>query len=202
MLRVEPGPNRWKLGFREVVLSNFGFLAGYGFRPVREDVTLVRYESGRAFINIYHGRLSNEIGIEVGRLDRAEKYGLGYLVSWAGREAWKSEGFGRHTMFQVSTPDGVRRFVPKVADLVRKYGEPFLRAEPDFYAALDAENARWAGSYEQRQRVEDARRAGEAARMAKDYAAMVQAYASIEPELTALERERLAYARTKEKRAD
>jgi len=45
-LRFEPGPNRWKLGFKDAVLKSFQFLRRYGYRRVRADVTFMR-ESGR-----------------------------------------------------------------------------------------------------------------------------------------------------------
>ncbi len=56
MHKFEPGKDRWKLGFKETVLANFKFLRSSGFKPVTEDVTLVRYESKFAFVNVYHGR--------------------------------------------------------------------------------------------------------------------------------------------------
>lgn len=63
------------------MLSSFDFLRAYGLKPVEEDVTFVRYESDAMFVNVYHGRGSFEIGVEIGRLDRPEKYGLDYIVS-------------------------------------------------------------------------------------------------------------------------
>ena len=78
---ADPGKDRWQLVFKDAVLSNFGFLRAYGLKHVEEDVTFVRYESDAVFTNVYHGRGSFEIGVEIGRLDRPEKYGLDYLVS-------------------------------------------------------------------------------------------------------------------------
>jgi hypothetical protein len=82
-LRQENIVGSW---FKDAVLSNFEFLHTYGLKPVEEDVTFVRYESDAAFVNVYHGRGSFEIGVEIGRLDRAEKYGLDYIVL-LGRQA-------------------------------------------------------------------------------------------------------------------
>jgi hypothetical protein len=87
------------------------------------------------FVNIYHGRASYEIGVEIGLKARSEKYGLGYIVSWAGETAWRSEGFGRSTLFQVSSRDGVQRIVPRVAEIARKYSEPFLGGDLAFTAS-------------------------------------------------------------------
>jgi hypothetical protein len=118
MLKKNPGPERAKLEFREVVLSSFKFLGEFGFRPAQEKETFVRYESSEAFVNVYHGRVSFELGVEIGRLkEPAEKLTLYDIVAGAGAE--KTEGFGQHTMFQVSSREGVQQFVPKLACLVR-----------------------------------------------------------------------------------
>ena len=68
MIRTRPGPERFRLGFSEAVQSAFGFLQqDYGFRCVEAGPTFVRYESDLAFVNLYHGRASYELGFEVGR---------------------------------------------------------------------------------------------------------------------------------------
>jgi hypothetical protein len=81
--KFEPGKDRWKLGFKEAVLKNFAFLVSNGFKAVRQDVTFVRYESQVAFVNIYHGRGSFEVGVEIGRLDRRKT--MGSVTSFSGR---------------------------------------------------------------------------------------------------------------------
>ena len=117
MNQFDPGNDRWKLGFKEAVLASFphSFVPAV-FKAVTEDVTLVRYESESAFVNVYHGRGSFEVGVEIGLLDRPEKYSLDYIVSAAGSGIWAAEGFGRwYVMFQVSTKEGVQNVLPRVA---------------------------------------------------------------------------------------
>src|SRR5438477_12018888 len=127
MLNKEPSPERAKLGFKDAVLSSFKFLSGFGFRPIEEKMTLVRYKSPEVFVNFYHGRASFELGVEVGRLiEPNEKVTLYDMVAWAGAE--KTEGFGQHVMFQVSSREGVKEFVHKAARLLEKYGISFLKA--------------------------------------------------------------------------
>lgn len=194
MVRTQPGPNREQLGFKEAVLAGFQFLRTYGLKPVKEEVTLVRYESKKVFVNVYHGRASFEIGIEVGRRDRPERYGLGYMVAWAGKDAWEAEGFGRGTMFQVSSGEGVGEFVPKVAELVKKYGAPFLLGDPGFYNELEKANQRASAEYTKRQLLETTRRHAESAWSEKNYAQVVDLYRPIREDLTGIEARRLAYA--------
>lgn len=191
---IEPGPDRWKLGFKEAVLSCFDFLRSYGLQPVQEEATFVRYESNSVFIDIHHGRGSYEIGAEIGRLDRPEKYGLDYIVSRAGNTAWETEGFGKHTMFQVSSREGVQEFVPKVAELVKKYGAPFLRGDVAFYDELGEDNKRAVLEFARQQQLKDIRKSAELAWHAKDYGQVVELYGPVRKDLTEVEAKKLAYA--------
>jgi hypothetical protein len=194
MFQTNPGKDRWQLGFKDAVLSSFEFLRTFGLKPISEDVTFVRYESGSVFVNVYHGRGSYEIGVEIGRLDRPEKYGLGYIVSWAGKQAWDAEGFGRGTMFQVSTCEGVQNIVPKVAELLRKYGERFLRGNQAFYDELQKANERASIAYEREQMLTRIRKEADSAWTAKDFVRVAELLQPIRPDLTEVESKRLAYA--------
>jgi hypothetical protein len=192
---TQPNPDRWRLGFKEAVLANFAFLSSYGLRPVAEDATLVRYESDAVTVSVYHGRASYEIGVEIGRKDRQERYGLGYLVSRAGEQARETQGFGRGVMFQVSTPEGVKNSVPKVAELVRTCGDQFLSGNPAFYDQLAEENERASITYERQQMVDRIRKEADAAWSAKDLPRVVELYSPVADQLTEIEAGRLAYAR-------
>ena len=150
MVRFEPSPNRWKLGFKEAVSANFKFLRKFGFHRARAEATFIRYETvrfltkKRLFVNVYHGRGSYEMGVQIGPIDHEEQaVTVAEIVRAAGAE--EIEGFGQHTMFQVSSRKAVQEFVPKLAQLVRKYGEPFLRGNIDAYRVA-TENSRRASA--------------------------------------------------------
>ncbi len=183
------------LGFKEVVLKDFLFLRTYGMVPVTEDVTFVRFESKDVFVNVFHGRGSYEIGIEVGRKDRPETYGLGYVVlKAAGTEAYKSEGFGGATIFQVSSVEGVRNIVPKVAALLEKYGPQFLLGTTSYYEDLARQNERASIMGERNRMLARLRKDADAAWSAKQYSRVAELYGPISDELSEIERKRLAYA--------
>jgi hypothetical protein len=194
MFQTDPGEDRWKLGFKDAVLSSFEFLKAYGLTPVEENDTFLRYQSDAAFVNVYHGRGSFEIGVEIGRLDRPEKYGLGYIVSWAGKQAWEAEGFGRGTMFQVSSREGVHNIVPKVAELVKKYGDSFLTGRPAFYDELQKANDGASVAYEREQMLTRIRKEADAAWTAKDFGRVAELLQPVHSDLTEVESKRLAYA--------
>jgi len=193
MLQIDPSPERAKLGFTNSVLTNFRFLAEMGFSPVQEEVTLVRYESASVFVNVFHGRASFELGVEIGVLcEPTEKVTLYDVVAWA--DALKREGFGQHVMFQVSSREGVQQFVPKLADLVRRYAEPFLRGNTTAYTEVLEARSRAARDYERQVQLDDLRRRVETAWNSKDFAGVVELYGSVGPDMTSVEAKRLAYA--------
>ena len=193
MLDKQAEPGREKLGFKEAVLSSFKFLAEFRFHMVEEKVTFVRYESSEVFINIYHGRASYEMNIEIGRLKEPNKHlTIGTIVPWAGAE--KTEGFGQHVMFQVSSRENVQEFVPKLAGLVRKYAIPLLRGGDDaFGSAFEFQAKMWA-EYVREVNLSNVRGKAEAAWQAKDYASVVELYTSIQNDLTEIEAKRLGYS--------
>lgn len=194
MFKFEPGKHREQLDFEPAVLASFEFLRSYELKLMSASSTFVRYESKNVFVNVLHGCGSYEIRVEVGRKDRSAKYGLGYMVSWAGKSAWDAEGFGKSTMFQVSSREGVRQFVPKVAELLKKYGDPFLKGDATFYRQLEEANRRASAQYTRRQHLEDARKEANAAWLKKDFARMVNLYQTFRDELTEIEAKRLLYA--------
>lgn len=196
MLQVNPGSERDKLEFAGSVLANFQFLADMGFRPVQEEITLIRYESSAVFINVFHGRASFELGIEIGILcEPTEHVTLYDILLWA--DALKAEGFGQHVMFQVSSREGVQQFVPKLASLVRRYGEPFLRGDSTAYTEVLEARSRAARDFEQQVQLDDLRRRVEIAWTSNDFAGVVDLYGSIGTDMTSVEAKKLAYAEKK-----
>jgi hypothetical protein len=95
----------------------------------------VSSDTSEVFVNVYHGRASYELGVEIGRLKEPEaRVSIFDVVRWA--DAEKAEGFGQHVMFQVSSREGVREFVPKLAALVKKHAIPLLRGDEDTYRSV------------------------------------------------------------------
>jgi hypothetical protein len=67
MLRAQTGRERAGLGFREAAISAFAFLVeDFAFSCVQQQVTFIRYESNLVFVNVYHGRASFELNVEIG----------------------------------------------------------------------------------------------------------------------------------------
>ncbi|HJX83383.1 MAG TPA: hypothetical protein VJ723_03470 [Candidatus Angelobacter sp.] len=193
ILNIHPNRERARLGFKDAVLASYGFLCALSFRPVKEDVTFVRYESAKVFVNIYHGRSSYELGVEIGRLSEPEKKVTLYeIVAWAGAE--KTEGFGQHVMFQASTREAVQECVPKLARLTQEYGTLFLKADITAYQDVrDVRSRDWA-EYQKQVNLAQVRQKAEHAWHSKDYPQVVQLYGVVHEDLSDVEVKRLAYA--------
>ncbi len=193
-MNAQPNPERTNLQFKESVLSNFNFLSELGFRAVEEKVTFVRYESSGIFLNIFHGRSSFEMNVEIGRLSNLNNANLSVfgIVDWA--RPTEAEDFGKNVMFQTSTREGVEKFVPQLARLIRKYAIPLLRNdEPSWIEALSIKADRWR-SYVEETNPCSMREKAEAAWHAKDFALVIELYRPALHSLTEIELKRLKFA--------
>lgn len=197
-----PSPDRWKLGFKEAVVENFKFLRRYEYRLVRADVTFVRYEMPwysfrrRFYVNVYHARGGYELGVEIGpRDDDREQATLLGMLRWAGAPEAEACSGGK-TMLCAETPEAVQTLVPKMAELVRKYADPFLRGDPEAFRTLKKMNREaYAVWEEEMHRNAPKRYQATLAWKAKDFERVVAIYGSFEDELMAEEKERLAEAK-------
>ena len=186
-------PDRARLGFEEAVSSSFEFLKRHNFHLAASEPTFVRYESPTVFVNVYHGRASYELGVEVGRLKNApEKLTLLEIVSQA--NANRSEGFEKQVNFQASSGEGVRRFLPQLASLLETYGIPFINGEPSAYSSALEMRARASAQFELEQHIKKVRQEAETAWQAKQHDRLLQLYSAIADHLTAVEAKRVAYA--------
>ena len=106
MLRSESPVERASLGFLEAATSEFMFLVEeFAFSCVKRDVTFVRYESKNVFVNIYHGRSSFELNVEIGERSLSENtrersFAIGDILY-----VTKPEVAERYYPYQVTTPE-------------------------------------------------------------------------------------------------
>ena len=199
MFETKPSEDRWKLGFEDAVASEFQFLAEYGFSLVSQEPTLVCFESDRVMMRIYHGRSSYEIGVQMGLLDRNERYGLEHVVYLAGGEtAWKREGFSRGTQFQTSTKQGVQDVLSRVAGIVKTYGGKFLSGDVEFYDHVERESLEQRVQFERRSMLAEIKREADEAWSGGDFTRLVELLQPVESDLTKVERKRLEYASAKQ----
>lgn len=129
------GAERSRLGFAEAVARWFSFLEStFGFHQVKQDATFVRYESDVLFLNVFHGRGSYEIGVELGKLEKPEvHYRLPVLV------AALAPGYTGSTVFQASSRSSVERCVAEVARTLEAYCGAALRGDAETFRVVEQE---------------------------------------------------------------
>jgi hypothetical protein len=197
-MKTETIGNRASLGFGEAVVSAFKFLVeDYSFRCVRKDVTIVRFESDSVFVNVYHGRISFELNVEIGELAIVEgrpenPFTIGEILHLVNpKEATN------YRPFQVHTAESVKKFVGELARLVKEHAVPALVGDHDFFQRVSEVQAKRSDAYLKELRLNRTRTQVEAAWHQKDYPRVAEFYDSMMDDLTPAEAKRLAYAKKK-----
>jgi hypothetical protein len=180
--------------FAETVQRNFKFLVVRGFRLVRADPTFVRFESPWLFINLYHGRRSYEIGLELGQIGRPEDEDQPYPMS-ALLEAVGSSDAKNYLNYTARNMDAVDAGVARLAKLFNQnITEEFL-ARRDLFNLLKQQRKSRADSFALKTNLEQARSIVEPAWRTKDYKKVVEILLPLSEHLTASERKKLEYAK-------
>jgi hypothetical protein len=190
-----PDCDRNQLGFISEVISTFKFLStDYDLICVKVDPTFVRYESRSIFVNIYHGRRSSELDVEIGKLEKTPGiqenwYTIGEVMDLMGVR--KKLGF---TFFQASTRERVQMLVPKLAEYVREYARPIFEGNLSIFESLHNLRSKKSEEYIKEMYLSQIREEAENAWHEKNYAKLVELYSSMKDDLTSVEVKKLQYA--------
>lgn len=185
--------DRATLAFPEAVRSEFGFLPRHRFRCVHTEPTFVRYESDKIFVNIYHGRSSYELGIEVGPLYSSVELDMGYSLSALIRLVAPEEG-AAYRSFVATTPKEVQIGVKLLGEKFQAYGWDLLWGDPDIFTKLKTQRAQLSETFAMEVLARQVRPKAEAAFRSKDYREAIRLYDSIRNQLTPVELKKLDYA--------
>jgi hypothetical protein len=186
-MATERVTDRSVLRFAEKVKDRFSFLETLGFRHVRSEPTFVRFESPRANVNVYHGRRSFEIGLEIE--SATDAYSFSEILRLVDREQGEQyRNYGTHTA------QGVAEGVAKLAELFQRCIAAGILNDKQLFARLKVQRGELARNYALETQMEQARRKSEAAWRAKDYAAVVTALKPLRAALTATEVRKLEFA--------
>ena len=200
-LKTMPSHDRSQLGFVQTVEASFGFLVReFGFRLVDVQPTFVRYESERAFVNVFHGRGSYELGVEIGRWIEfdgelvEEKFTLGDVIALD--HDLSAVGY---RSYATTNREPLVRFVVQLADWTQRFGSRVLEGDPTTFDSLREQGARLSQTILEGWRAERLRAAADCAWRCKDWGRVIDAYGEIAAELGSIElkrseRARLSYA--------
>jgi hypothetical protein len=194
-----PGAGRNELGFVDAARCHFGFLADLGFTEERAEPTYLRFEKGDTFVEVFHGRASFELGIELGHRVRVDDDDLEqkfHIVDVAPVLAPEIH----YTARTATTKDQVERFVEELAATTRPLAERVERDGTEAFELISQAVAVQSEEYLQGLRAARLRSRADEAWRRKDFASVVSAYAEIESELESVglrpsEAKRLDYAR-------
>jgi hypothetical protein len=192
--REQDFTSRATLGFAEVAQEALHFLSDYGFRLQSSDATIVRYASERVFVNVYHGRSSYELGLEVGSISRQRGDAAGYSMSELIRlnNHEEAECFRN---FMATTPVEVKLGVQKLAEQLLRYGDRALRGDDLVFDALEQQRQKWASTFAADVAYRQiSPKAAEAFRQ-REYRKAAELFESIRGELTPAELKKLEYAK-------
>lgn len=182
------------LGFDASVEREFEFLGEHGFIVRRREPTLVRFESDRLGIDVYHGRQSYEIGLLIGpaRPVRAKVYSMSLLLDIAVPELARE-----YRDYAAVEPEAVRRGASELARLFRLCVDRGILVQRDLLERLAERGAQAAHDYAAEVLLSQTRRKVEAAWKVRDYAEVVELLSPVEHLVGEVERKKLRYARGK-----
>lgn len=159
--------DRRDLRFAESVDKCFRYLLERGFVRVACEPTFVRFESRHIFLNVYHGRQSYEIGLELGEMGvggRDASYSMSELM----RLCCSKEAAG-YRDFAARSPDGVAEGVRRLALRFRRCIESGALTTADLFVRLQGIREKRTQEYAAELNLKRARQVLETAWRERDY---------------------------------
>jgi hypothetical protein len=198
MLEKMDTDGREQFGFPDAVFESFRFLVqNYGFAIVKHDATFVRFESKVVFVNVYHGRGSYELGVEIGELRTNESIPeFGYTLREIILLSDVAVG-SKFRPYQIDKPELVKAYVAATADLVQKYAHSALVGDGDVFDKLSEVQLNKSNEYLKSIELSKVRADCDIAWREKNYEQLVKRYEAVKDDLTPSEIKKLEYARRK-----
>jgi hypothetical protein len=183
--------DRSLLHFSEEVKDCFSFLEGFGFSGVHVEPTLVRYESREMVLNIYHGRKSYEIGLEIesSRMP-TESYSFSEILRLIDIEKGKS-----YDNFATHTAEGVTKGVQRLAVLLRECINAGIFNDEQLFSRLKRQRDDWSRKYEIEVKLQQAQIGAESAWAKKDFGKVVAILSPLQDHLKLSDLKKLEYAK-------
>lgn len=183
---------REDLDFNQSARTSFQFLINdYGFKLVKSELTMIRYETDLLFVNIYHGRSSYELGFECGLKSKGEesRYRLPTIIKGLLGNAQNIQ-----TSHQASNKEAIINGLRKIANMVRENCNSILKAEDIAFTQIEKAALAEGRELSYKYTIEPIKEKAEQAWKDKDFKKVINLYNSIKNNLTDLEIKRLKYA--------
>lgn len=185
-----PGPDRAPLNFANLAKKDFAFLHDLGFVEIEASPTIVRYQKGDIEIDVYHGRRSYEIGVEL--THGGTRYSLPDLIRVIDPQVAK-----RYCTLTATTQEAVAEGLMRLGALAKRYCVQALQGNSEFFAELEGKHKLWMEKYWLAMNARQLRpQAHEAFRLG-NYQEAAELYKQIQPLLSPTELRKLAIAEEK-----
>jgi len=165
-----------------------------GFAIVESGASRVRFERPGVFVNVYHGRSSYEVGVEIGRPSQASEvdrpFDLAELIAAADPAAAR-----RYRRPQASDRTSLRNVLNEAAAQLFEYGTAALRGAPEAFDALGRVRVEQTKDFGRTMRQEDARARLQECWNRKDYERVIAALDMLRGDMTQAEAKKYEYAR-------
>lgn len=182
--------DRSVLRFAEEVKDRFSFLEALGFHWVRSEETFVRFASSRVGINIFHGRHSFEIGLEIeSAQESTDAYPIPLVLSLVDSKLAES-----YRYYATHTKEGVAEGVRRLAEDFHRCVNAGILNDSQLFFRLKLQGKELLKNLVLETELFQARRKSEAAWHEKDYVAVVKALKPLRAALTATEVRKLEFA--------
>jgi hypothetical protein len=181
---------RAHLHFSEEVKSRFAYLGAFGIRLAHSEATIIRYESSKICLNIYHGRRSYEIALEIAPRRAPLKT---YSVSEALRLI--SPGQARvYRHYAAHTAEGVAEGVRRLSILWHECLDAGLLDEKELFSRLDLQRQCLNRDYSLEIELRHARKEAELAWKQREFKKVAQLLLPLQAHLSPSELKKLKYA--------
>jgi hypothetical protein len=181
-------------GFQKMVIELFSWLEDYGFSLIEEKSTIVKYEGRFGYVNVYHGRSSYEVGIEIGPPGEEQKsnYSMSELIRL--REYEKAKNYRNPIATSEQT---MRTAIFAQAEKLMMYGQRVFKGESKVWQELKQQRQNWSKEYAMDIMQSQVRQEVENYFHKKDYKRVIELLSRIEGRLTSVELKKLEYAKKK-----
>jgi hypothetical protein len=182
--------DRALLHFADEVKARFGFLETFGFRCARSEATLVRFESPKLAVSIFHGRQSYEISLEIENAQGSETHSFSEILRFVHNErAEQYRDYATHTV------EGVAEGVRQLAELFQKCVNAGILGDSELFSRLKLQREEWARNYALETQLEQVRKKSESAWAEKNFEKVVQVLAPLQEHLNPSDLKKLEYAK-------
>jgi hypothetical protein len=184
-------PQRF-LRFKDTALKEFHFLESLGFRVAETNETDVRYAGPTADLEVFHGRQSYEIGVNV--VHQGDRYSLEEIRNLQSLQCGDAADFRK---FAATDAHGIEVGVARVASACRECLQIILNDDPAIYRELQKLREAHGRELALASLISQVRPKADEAFRAKNYRQAAELYESIREGLSPAELRRLEIAKSR-----